>query len=99
MKITPKMERVESELSANLSPCPECGNQPAIFRNTYPHGFTVKTAIACENCINEYFCGKLAPYPDSDKWQDSLYEAVSMWEMNAALLRDQPQPEGKDVPF
>jgi predicted RNA-binding Zn-ribbon protein involved in translation (DUF1610 family) len=102
--MTLRFEQVESELPASLLPCPECGNQPTIYRRTDPWRYEVGTFIACENCVREWCMGRddvkkrFVSYPADADWKPSLYEAVALWQMNAALLGVREE-EGKDVPF
>jgi len=99
--MTPRFEQVESELPASLLPCPECGGQPTIYRRTDPWRYDVQTVIVCDNCTKERCAGRddltkrTVLYPANADWKPSLYEAVSLWQMNAALLghREKEWPE------
>ena len=90
--MTLRFEQVESGLADNLLPCPDCGMKPTIYRRTDPWRYDVGTFIACANC-NKVWCGgrddlkkQQVLYPANADWKPSLYEAVALWQMNAALL-------------
>jgi hypothetical protein len=91
-----RFEQVESELPASLLPCPECGDPPSFYRQATIKG--VRVAVICNRCNKNWYPGVRGPSPNPEDWKPSLYEAVALWQMNAALLGVREE-EGKDVPF
>ncbi len=86
-----KVEIVSEDLARELLTCPICNCPPVIYCRMWTAGGRLprrQISVGCYNCSFE-------SQPD---WHDTLYEAVSIWELKAKLsgARERAEPVSID---
>ncbi len=79
-----KIEAPPTDLVNHLLPCPSCGASPALWHRMWTADGRLprrQTLIECSACSS-----------GDEPWHDSLYEAVSVWEVRAKMVGTPEKP-------
>ncbi len=80
-----RIETVSEDLASHLERCPECGGSAVIQSRMWTADGRLPRRQISITCNNG--CG------DDFEWHDTLYAAVSVWEVRAKLLTTEKPKE------